>query len=92
MRHVPVMGSATIDVIEYAGATMLKLGGVVTYGGDVFFASYLAWCLHEGRSVEASCRHAAQVAARHVQGKYIPNDCLRLETDYCRGAWLHQLR
>ncbi len=36
MRHVLVVGSATIDVIEQSGAAALKMGGVVTYGGITF--------------------------------------------------------
>ncbi len=155
MHHVLIVGSATIDVIEHSGATTLKMGGVVTYGGitfrkhglsttvlcniapqdarlrevlarhgiavesgvtlpsgdvanyaasqvgrvadptgasDVFFAAYLVRRLHEGQSIEASCRHAAEVAAQHVQGKYIPDDCLRLEIDSSAGTLPSQTR
>jgi len=51
-----------------------------TGAGDVFFAAYLVSRLHQRRSVRVACKHAALVAARQVQGRYIPEDCLRVET------------
>jgi len=51
----------------------------VTGAGDVFFAAYLVSRLHQRRSVRVACNHAALVAARQVQGRYIPEDCLRVE-------------
>jgi len=51
-----------------------------TGAGDVFFAAYLVSRLHQRRSVRVACKHAALIAARQVQGRYIPEDCLRVET------------
>ncbi len=65
------------DAIDYAAPRVARVADP-TGAGDVFFASYLAWRLHQGQSIEASCRHAALIAARHVEGKYIPQECLRL--------------
>lgn len=50
-----------------------------TGAGDVFFAAYLVSRLHRRQSVRVACKHAALVAARQVQGRYIPEDCLRVE-------------
>ncbi len=47
--------------------------------GDVFFAAYLVSRLHERRCIRKACEYAAFVAARQVQGQYIPDDCLRIE-------------
>jgi len=75
------------------GRVVLMSGEVVNYearlvnqvvdttgAGDVFFAAYLVSRLHQRRSVRVACKHAALVAARQVQGRYIPEDCLRVET------------
>jgi len=51
-----------------------------TGAGDVFFAAYLVSRLHQRHSVGVACKHAALIAARQVQGRYIPEDCLRVET------------
>ncbi|MBW7989292.1 MAG: hypothetical protein FVQ84_04645 [Planctomycetes bacterium] len=74
------------------GRVVLMSGEVVSYkaqrinhavdatgAGDVFFAAYLVSRLHRRRSVMVACRHAALVAARQVQGRYIPEDLLRVE-------------
>jgi len=75
------------------GRVVLMSGEVVSYkarrvnhvvdtigAGDVFFAAYLVSRLHQRRSVRVACKHAALIAARQVQGRYIPEDCLRVET------------
>jgi sugar/nucleoside kinase (ribokinase family) len=51
-----------------------------TGAGDVFFAAYLVSRLHQRCGVRVACKHAALIAARQVQGRYIPEDCLRVET------------
>ena len=74
------------------GRVVLMSGEVVSYkarrvnhvadatgAGDVFFAAYLVSRLHQRQSVRVACKHAALVAARQVQGRYIPEDCLRVE-------------
>ncbi len=67
------------DAIDYAAPRVAHVADP-TGAGDVFFASYLAWRLHQGQSIDASCRHAALIAAQHVQGQYIPGGSLRLDT------------
>ena len=75
------------------GRVVLASGEVVSYvarrvnhvvdtigAGDVFFAAYLVSRLHERHSIRDACEHAALVAARQVQGRYISEDCLRIET------------
>ena len=75
------------------GRVVLASGEVVSYvarrvnhvvdtigAGDVFFAAYLVSRLHERHSIRHACEHAALVAARQVQGRYISDDCLRIET------------
>ena len=75
------------------GRVVLASGKVVSYvarrvnhvvdtigAGDVFFAAYLVSRLHERHSIRDACEHAALVAARQVQGRYISEDCLRIET------------
>lgn len=42
-----------------------------TGAGDVFFAAWLARRLHVGDSMRAACRHAADTAALHVQGRWL---------------------
>jgi sugar/nucleoside kinase (ribokinase family) len=49
-----------------------------TGAGDVFFAAYLAGRYHENWSERESLAHAARVAARHVEGKYIPRSVLEI--------------
>ncbi len=74
------------------GRVVLMSGEVVSYkarrvnhvvdatgAGDVFFAAYLVSRLHRRQSVRVACKHAALVAARQVHGRYIPEDCLRVE-------------
>ena len=51
-----------------------------TGAGDVFFAAYLVSRLHQRHSVDVACKHAALIAARQVQGRYIPEDYLRVES------------
>jgi sugar/nucleoside kinase (ribokinase family) len=48
-----------------------------TGAGDVFFASYLASRLHARQSIEEACERAASLAARQVEGRYIPGALLR---------------
>lgn len=43
-----------------------------TGAGDVFFAAWLARRVHQGATVEQACVHAAWVAARHVEGLWLP--------------------
>ncbi len=75
------------------GRVVLASGEIVSYvarrvnhvvdtigAGDVFFAAYLVSRLHERHSIRDACEHAALVAARQVQGRYISEDCLRIET------------
>jgi len=49
-----------------------------TGAGDVFFAAYLAKRYHEDESIAESSRHAASIAAAHVEGRYLPVDALDL--------------
>ena len=49
-----------------------------TGAGDVFFAAYLTARLHARRSISEACARAAETAARHVAGAYLPDDELRL--------------
>ena len=69
---------ASSDMIRYESP---RVSHVVdpTGAGDVFFAAYLVSRLREHRSVRAACKQAAFIAARQVQGRYIPEDCLKLE-------------
>ena len=47
-----------------------------TGAGDVFFASYLVSRIHARQSIEEACEHAASLAARQVEGRYIPGALL----------------
>jgi len=49
-----------------------------TGAGDVFFAAYLAKRLWDSKDINASARHAATIAAKHVAGKYIRLDQLKV--------------
>jgi sugar/nucleoside kinase (ribokinase family) len=46
--------------------------------GDVFFAAYLAERYYHRRDIRTSLDHAAETAARQVEGSYIPPDALVL--------------
>jgi sugar/nucleoside kinase (ribokinase family) len=52
-----------------------------TGAGDVFFAAYLAGRHHEGWTEREALGHAAQIAALHVEGKYIPKAVLEISTE-----------
>jgi sugar/nucleoside kinase (ribokinase family) len=46
--------------------------------GDVFFAAYLAERYYHRRDIRTSLDCAAEIAARQVEGSYIPPDALAL--------------
>ena len=49
-----------------------------TGAGDVFFAAYLAGRFVNNQNISDACRHAACIAARQVEGRYISIDRLAL--------------
>lgn len=51
-----------------------------TGAGDVFFAAYLAHRLHRGAGIATAAQRAAALAARQVEGGFIDEATLRLES------------
>jgi len=68
--------SASGEVVDYK-APQVKVADT-TGAGDVFFAAYLVSRLHERRSIRESCEHATGIAVRHVKGRYITEESLRM--------------
>jgi sugar/nucleoside kinase (ribokinase family) len=69
--------STSREVVSYKAQPVTHVVDT-TGAGDVFFAAYLVSRLHERRSVATACEHAALVAARQVEGRYISENCLRV--------------
>ena len=67
------------NVTPYA-AVQIATAADSAGAGDVFMAAYLVFRLHERRTVAESSRYAAEVAARQVEGTYITEAALRIET------------
>ena len=53
-----------------------------TGAGDVFLAAYVTERLARRRSIPDACRHAADLAARQVAGRFITDDVLALDESH----------
>jgi sugar/nucleoside kinase (ribokinase family) len=69
--------NASGETVDYA-SVRAECVDDPTGAGDVFFAAYLAGRHHEGWTEPESLAHAAQIAALHVEGKYIPKTMLEI--------------
>lgn len=69
--------NASGETIDYAPVRAERVDDP-TGAGDVFFAAYLGGRYHEGWTAHESLAHAAQIAALHVEGKYIPKILLEI--------------
>ncbi len=69
--------TASGGTIDYAPVRAERIDDP-TGAGDVFFAAYLAGRHHEGWTEREALTHAAQTAALHVEGKYIPRSVLEI--------------
>ncbi len=68
------------EIVKYKankGDTIIDTTGA----GDVFFAAYLSARLYKKQTIEKSSCYASLIASRHVEGKYISENRLRLS--YC---------
>jgi len=65
------------EVIPYRARTVEKPRSTVG-AGDVFFAAYLAERYYRRQDIRASLDSASELAARQVEGRYIPPEALAL--------------
>ena len=83
------IGEVVITAGQSGGRVVLENSKVFTYeakpvphvadqtgAGDVFFAAYLTQRQHSAASVEETCGYAADMAAQHVSGLFIPDSVL----------------
>ena len=47
--------------------------------GDVFFAAYIVSRFADNKNIPDACVYAAEIAARQVEGNYIPGELLSLD-------------
>ena len=64
--------------IFYYDAVPVKTPVDPTGAGDVFLAAYIASRFADSKDIPEACRHAAEIAANQVAGKYITIDKLSL--------------
>ncbi len=74
--HIRLAGGG---IVEYAAAEADPANDT-TGAGDVFFAAYLAARSVRGLDAAAAAREAAAVAARQVEGRWLEETLLALET------------
>ncbi len=67
------------DKIRYHGEAVERIVDT-TGAGDVFFAAYIALRQAMGRGMEEACHSAARWAARHVEGSFIDENLLKVNT------------
>lgn len=67
------------DKFRYSAAAVERVVDT-TGAGDVFFAAYIALRQAMGRGMEEACHSAARWAARHVEGSFIDENLLKINT------------
>jgi sugar/nucleoside kinase (ribokinase family) len=71
----------TASHVEYPFHARMVENVLNTVGaGDVFFAAYLVHHVYRGGSVSDALEYAAEIAARQIEGRYIPEELLLIGT------------
>jgi sugar/nucleoside kinase (ribokinase family) len=85
IREFIITAGARGGIVQETGATAVsytapavKIKGDATGAGDIFLAAYVVKRLLEQHSIADACRHAADLAARQIEGNYIKEDDLRI--------------